>query len=221
MGVSIVVDVDKCTRDLDAIAQKQVPFALANTLNALAKEGQLQARVRMHRIFTLRRPVFAERSVKIVHFANKRELFATVGIHPPGSLGDSRSDIFTKFETDTQKVPKGRTIAVPVSARLKRNNAGIIAKRERPAAYNFRQVGRTIRGDRRTFIVKKPDGSGVILQRTGKGKGSQVQALYILVKRARIKPDLNFIPTFARVVDKNSEPFFTRELNKALSTAKP
>lgn len=218
MEIIVTVDPSKHLRGL-AEDQKQIPFALSRAVNKTALDVQRAARVQNRRIFTLRRPEWADRSVKVVKFASKKDPRATVGIHPPGASGEARADILAKFEDQTQKLPRGRTIAIPVSSRIKRGNTGVISKRDRPKAYNFRQQGKRIVGDRGTFIVRKPDGSGTIFQRVGKKPGT-IYALYILARRARIKPDLQFITRSVGQIDKNFVGHMVREFDNAVRTAK-
>lgn len=225
--IDIVVDYKHVVRHLDDLAERQIPFALAKSLNdtVVAPKGagsglvtvQGAERLQLRKAFELRQTAWADRSIKVTHFASKREPWATIGIHPPGAQGDSRADVLGKFEQDKEKRPKdGHTIAVPVSPRIKRSNKGIIAKRDRPKAYNFVQVGKTIRGDRGTFIVRQPDGSGLILQRTKKG----VVALYALVTRAELDPDLHFVETAFATVDHVWAINMEKAFEEAMRTAR-
>lgn len=214
--IEITVDAASATRFLTELESKQIPFATKTALNTAALAFQTAERAHLRGIFTLRRPEWADRSIKITHFATKAEQWATIAVQPPGASGPQRADILGKFEEDTSKSPRGRTIAVPVSARIKRGNTGVISKRDRPAAYNFRQVGKAIRGDRHTFIIRKADGSGAIFQRTKAG----VFALYLLVRQVPIQPDLKFVPTAQQVVTRVWDTEFTKALESALRTAK-
>lgn len=224
--IEIEINYKHVVAHLDDMAKQQIPFALSKALNATVAQPKGAAsglmptvqgaeRLQLRKAFELRQPLWADRSIKVTHFANKREPWATIGIHPQG--GDERSDIFGKFETDREKRPKeGRTIAVPVSPKLKRNNKGIISKRDRPRAYEFRQVGKSIRGERGTFIVRQADGSGLILQRTRQG----VFALYRLVTRVEIEPDLQWYATAFGTVERVWQPNMLKALDEALRTAK-
>lgn len=219
MNITITVDPSKALRQLNDDEKNQIPFALSRAVNSTALDVQRAVRNRQRSIFTLRRPEWADRSVKMVKFAKKSDPTAQIGIHPPGATGEQRADIIAKFEDQTQKLPRGRTIAIPVSARIKRGNTGIISKRDRPKAYNFHQQGKRIVGDRGTFVIRKPDGSGMIFQRVGKKPGT-VYALYILARRARIRPNLQFIRSAQSVVDTRFNQHMVREFDKAMRTAK-
>lgn len=171
-NLTISVDIKGALAGLKQVREDQIPFATMTALNTMAfaprgaplsplsAQGAIRSLAR--ETFTLRRPQFFDLSIKQTHKATKRELWATLAVDAPGD----RDDILAKFETDTEKRPhSGRTVAVPISTRIKRNNQAIIAKRDRPAGYNFRNVGKKVIGDRGTFIVRRADGSGVILQR--------------------------------------------------------
>lgn len=225
--IEIQVDARKALGQIHDDGVNQIPFALANAVNSTALDVQRAARNRARSVFTIRRPEWVDRSMKIKQFATKRNPTAIVGIHPPGATGAQRVDILGKFETDTQKLPRGRSIAIPVSSRIKRGNSGIISSRDRPKAYNFRQVGKKIIGDRGTFIIRKADGSGMIFQRVkgpkapkGMKRSSSIFALYILARRARIVPDLKFIPTAQNVVDTRFNAHMVREFDKAVAGSK-
>lgn len=215
--LDITVDLKSLTRELDDLQQRQIPFATAKALSALALDVQQAERARLRDVFTLRREQWADHSIKITHFAKKAEPWATIAISPPG--GASRADILGKFETDTEKRPfKGTHVAIPIEA--KRNKRDIITRANRPGALHLRQVGKRIIGDKRTFLVKTRGGQELILQRTGRGKRSGVRALYLLVERVTITPDLEYYVTAERVVGKNWERRWDDAIALALATAR-
>lgn len=240
MNVRITVDTKAWRNTLHDLHQRQVPFALSKSINETLLGVQVEERKQLHKVFTLRRPEWAERNVKMVKFAKKGDPVATIGMRAPGN--EQRTDILDKFEDKTSKHPRGNTIAIPVSARIKRGNAGIIAKAQRPSAYNFRQVGKAVRGDRGTFIIKKADGSGVILQRDKgfagrtvrtyiggrvatitRGVGARsagVHALYLLVRMARLTPNLRFTPIATQHIDRTWDKQMDKALDHAIATAR-
>ena len=226
MNIDIQVDARKAIKELNDVGERQLPFALARALNATYLDVQKAERANLHSKFKLRRASWAEKSVKFSHFATKREPWVTFGFHPQG--GESKRDILGKFETQTEKRPiDGRTIAVPQASSLFRKGTGIIPHRNRPSALNLRRDGRRVIGDRGTFVIRKADGSGLILQRLGKGRGrrgvtrsSGVQALYVLALRARLKPNLEFRAIAERVVNQVFEKHMLREFDNAMRTAR-
>lgn len=193
---------------LDDWRAEQGPFVLKTALNTLATSVQDAERAHMRGIFTERRPEWLDRSVKITHFATKAEPWAIVGIHPPG--GDARADIIGKFEDQTEKIPLGASIAIPVDAR--RSKKDIVLNSQRPNA---------LRGNDKVFVIRKPNGVGLILQRISRGarKGTN-RLLYLLVKRTRITPDLEFEATAIKTVDAKAVLALDAAFDLAMKTAK-
>lgn len=218
--IEITVDYRRAVRQLTDDGRKQIPYALAKAVNATVLDVQKAERANLRSKFELRRPAWADRSIKITRFAKKSDPTAIIGIHPPGDA--SRADILAKFETDTEKLPRSGTIAVPVS-RIgvgRRKSTGIIPKRERPRAI----LDGSNKG---VFLVRKKMGAvgeGIILQRLSFGRGknrrSSVVALYYLVRRARIKNNLHFQLTALNAVDKTFVKHMTTEFDKAMKTAR-
>jgi hypothetical protein len=74
---------------------------------------------------------------------------------------------------------------------------------------------------KRDFLVPMRDGRGfLLLQRRGRGRNTKNVALYLLVKRARIKEkDVLYGPA-RRAFEKNFDRIFSRQLEQALATAR-
>jgi len=225
----IAIDFEGAIAHLADVEKRHVPFAAMKALNHIGTSFQEVERRHMRDVFTVRQPQWVDRSVKITHFAKKTELFTTIGIQPPGARGGDRADVLGKFEEDREKEPRdGHSIAIPIRAR--RNKRDIITKGSRPRAFNFRQVGNSIRGDRRTFLIRMEDGTGLILQRRRKssqaralgygGRDEALVALYRLVDRVEITPELNFVPNAREVAARRWSPAFLDALEQALRTAR-
>jgi hypothetical protein len=168
MGVSIEVNPRELLGTMQVL-ESQLPYATMKALNEVATgfEGEEQAVVRSS--MTIRRP-WVVQGIKMNRsdFATKQSLRAIVRIDP------SR-DFLEKFEPGGVRVPQGanRSLAVPVNVR--RTKTQIIQKTQRPKAFNFHQGFSSTtsrwtiyKGDRGTFLLQRPDGSGIILQRTKK-----------------------------------------------------
>jgi hypothetical protein len=217
IAVSIDVDVSTWWEEMDAY-RGQVAFALAVSVNETAKQFQRMEVGHISEAMTVRRPDWVQQSIKITHFATKGEPLATIAVQPPGD--PSRADILGKFEDETEKQSRkpGGHVAIPLGA--KRTKRDIIRNDSRPTAFHFRQVGTRILGDQRTFIVRRADGTELILQRVGKGAGSSVRALYLLVPRVHITPDLQFVKLAQLAVDLFFDWNFTNAFERAIATAR-
>lgn len=207
-----------------ALASDQIPFATSKAINWTALDFQRAERAHMEEIFTIRRKSFMRQSVKIKPFATKTKLEAKVAIDSPGG----RSDIFAKFETDSIKGPfRGRSVAVPTDA-VPRTGAGIIRKGWRPSQLFqntsqhgqgrvFRQRGNVYVGAKNTLLIRKPGGRGTIFLRQ---RGGDLVALYQLVPFVRISPDLEFIETAQKTVDRTWADNFSRAFDAAVGSAR-
>lgn len=215
--LTISVDLDQLEHGLTDLEERQIPFATMKALNTMALAGQKAERAHLDEVMTLRRKDWDFKSIKITHFAKKSELYAEISISPPGSSGDQKSDILGKFEDETEKVSRtGGLVAVPVGRNIRRTKYDLPDRRDRPKAFNFHQVGRTVRGDRGTFIVRTANGRGLILQRTRQG----VRALYLLLPRVEITPDLAFDATVGGAAEAAADEAFDQAWELAMATAK-
>lgn len=170
MNVAVSLDMTNVTRRHRALWADQLPYATSLAINETAKKAQRVQGFHMMKVFTVRRPAFVGKAAKIKPFATKRALSATILIEPPG--GKVRADILSKFEDGGTKRPRGQRLAIPIEAR--RGKAGIVSQANRPSAFNFKlkgagPKGQVYEGDKRTFMIKRPGGKGLIVQRVGKG----------------------------------------------------
>ena len=220
MRIELDVRDGEVTAFTRSVFARQMPFATARAINWTAKDFQGRQVGHMTETFTVRRPQFVKYSVKIRPFATKEKQEATVRIDSPGG----RSDIFAKFEADRIKSPfgVGRSIAVPTE-HVPRTGAGVIQRPWRPRtllAGNGSSTtvrGRSVRGRRGTFLVRKPSGRGTLFQRTDK---DTVVPLYQLVPQVGIEPDLRFVDNAEREINARWASHFTRSFEQAVRTAR-
>jgi hypothetical protein len=225
--ITIDVNTSEALGWFDRVSHDQLPFAMSKALNATATDFQVAERAHLRSIFSLKREQWADRSIKVTHFAKKTELWAKIEVAPPG--GDAKSDILGKFEDETIKTPHNghRALVIPLDA--KRTGAGVVSESIKPKNLNFRRISTSgaatiYRGDKKTFMVQTADGRGFILQRTGPGihgdlfAGSSV--LFVLRPSAPIKPDLHFESTGQQVVDEMFFRRFDEAWEIALATAR-
>lgn len=174
--LTIRVNTTEATKAIVGIARKQIPFALKNAITTTGLSVQAAQRKHDTEVFTVRQAKWLYMTVKVTKFPTKSNPSMTIAIEPPGATGKARADILGKFETDTSKVSskEGGHVAIPIRAR--RNKRDIIIGSSRPKAFNFKRIGKAIRGDKRTFIVTTKKGDQLILQRAeNKTKGRKVQ----------------------------------------------
>lgn len=219
--ITVSVDTVEVIAWARELFQDQIPYATAKAINATALDFQRVQRRHQEEIFTIRRKQFFDRAVKISTFARKDSPTAVVGIDPPG--GQSRADVITQHEEGGTKLPEGKSLTIPDAAKRTQGGGGIIRKRDRPRAYDFKRVStrgatEVMKGNRRTFLIRNADGSGVIRQRTGPGefgtfKGTVV--LFRLTPKGAIEPVLDFYENAEKTVDDVFGDHFVREFYKA------
>lgn len=169
MPLDITVDTKGLREQMRTVAEDQIPYATMRALNDCATRFQAEQRGHIQDAFTIRRP-WVLQGVKINRddFATKKKLSVRIHI-------DGQRDFFDKFERGGVRQPRdGKALAVPISVR--RSKADVIAKRKRPKAFAFTEARSSLKsrvaiykGKDRTFMIRKADGTGVILQRKGRG----------------------------------------------------
>jgi hypothetical protein len=191
----------------------QMPFATSQAINATAKAFQADMRERLRDIFTIRRDVFADRSIKIKPFATKDSLSATISVAPPPASKSpaERSDIFGKFEDESEKVGLGGSIAVPTE-HVPRTGSGVIRAAWRPR----RVLDRNFRDGFRAFITERAGGKRAIFF----DEGDRIVPLYWLVPSVDIEPELEFVDTAVKTVNRVWEREFVSAFDRATRTAR-
>lgn len=225
--ITIDVDLAGFTKGMNDLQQTQIPFAMSKALNAVGLDVQVRERARLREVFTLRRETWADRSIKITHFATKQELFTTIAISPPGRKDNA--DILGKFEDQTEKTARGsHGVAVPMDPR--RNKSDVIINSQRPKAFKLHREGSRIVGDQGTFIVKLADGRELLLQRkdlgkraakkAGRGTAERATLLYIFAPRVKLTIPLKFVPSAVEVVARMWQQRFGEAFALAMASAR-
>jgi hypothetical protein len=215
MNITIRVDTTALTAAMSDLAKKQVPFALARTLNNVLIDAQSETIRTVRRGFVVRREDFLRRTVKMVQFASKNAPTAVLAITGPGG------DIYAKHEAGGRKLPRGRSLALPQQAR--RTKRDIISKANRPAAFGLQPhgtSGRVLRGAKRTFAIRNADGTGALFQRTGRGKRSLVRTLYTFTPSAGISARRFFGPTVVDAFETRFDRHFEINFAAAMRSAR-
>ena len=227
--MNITVDLDSFTKGMTELQETQVPFATKNALNAVAKDVQAGQRAHLREVFHLRREQWADRSIKITHFATKQEQYATMAVSSP----DDRSDILGKFEDQTQKTALGsHGIAVPFFSSDRSAPIADTIQRgaKRPRAYDLQEENGRVVGRDGTFIVVLPDGRRLLLQRKDLGKRAQkaqgrvtqerATLLYLFTPHVKVTPDLHFYDIAAKAVSEQWDTRFIEAFVTAMQSAR-
>jgi hypothetical protein len=246
LALDVQVDTKTAASWLYRMHRDQIPFAAMQAINETALAVQRAEREELDESFTLRRRDWAHRNVKIRRedFAKKDKLQAIVRMEAPGR-GD-RSDILAKFEHPGKKRAKdGGRLAIPDDTPTA--VVTVFRRRKRPRSFQFVHHGGDVwTGKDRTFMVRRPDGTGGIYQRTGKrgrrrksgrrvgGDGRRlasdvetrrtrdlnVRTLYRFTPEAKIEKRLHFEATARQVIITNWDRSFQKAFRRAIQTAR-
>lgn len=185
---------------LKAVA-KQLNFATAVALTATATDAQGASLSEIRENFTLRNDWSNPKNKMGVRIkpAKKNDLTAEI---------KTASAFLEKFEDGTDKLPRGKQIAIPTQ-NVRRNKRDIITKANRP---------QSLRG-KRTFLVETKAGL-VLFQRKFTGKRSKLVPLYVLRPRAKTPKKPSFYVPIRETVKKNLVRNFNEAMKKAMETAR-
>ncbi len=215
MELRVDIETAGVDRFLLQLHRNQVPFATSLALNNTGKAVQSAQQEAIRRNFKIRRE-WVLQGVKIARFSTKARLVVTIVI-------EKARDFMVKFEDGGIKRPRGKHLAIPNEVR--RTKSDIVGRAQRPKSFGFQFHSRgpkaTIyKGNRRTFLMAKPDGSGGIFQRVGRRGSSRLKKLYSFTPDARIAPMLHFHEIARRVVPLVFPEEFRKAFAKALATAR-
>ncbi len=226
MSRTITFQTDNFVRFLNDSVKRQMPFALANALNATANDMQAGIRNAVTgRGFTIRSETsrqFLRNQIRRnpgEDFARKSRLVARVRIADRGrasllSLIDQGGERGTQLAIGA--ATQGNNLPVP--ARV--NPSDKVSRTLYPAKLNLQNVGKSgkaLRGDRRTFVVRTKDGETLLLQRRGKRK---VRTLFVLERSTRVRARQFFSPLAESVALGRFPENFERSLLQAIRTAR-
>jgi hypothetical protein len=179
---------------------KQVTFALAATLTAVAREAQAASVASIESTFTVRnnwdKPSNAM-GIKALA-ATKDDLTAAVA---------TRADWLHEEARVKQPQRPGGELAIP-TANVRRSKRDIIQRSQRPKALGAK-----------AFVVKTRNGP-VLAYRRGRGKNKQLVFLYRLKPSARIRKQSTLVEPTVRVFERRFGTIFEQQLRKAMATAR-
>lgn len=201
LNMSVSVDTTAVSKMLGNL-RKELPVALSRGIGNTLVLAQTDELNRMKDSFTIRRENFAKRSLKI-QFAKPTNLVGTLSI--ADIAGRPTADIFSKFESGTQKTPtSGGKIAIPTEL-VKPDITKIISKSKRP-----RQLKNAF---------KLITGAGEFIATKNKAKNAVVKIAYILKSSVRIAPRLSFETTVTNSVNKNLYNEMEKVANRIIEKA--
>jgi len=179
----------------------QVDFAASLAINMTLRDIQKAMRARLRQIFIIRRPRFADLSVKITKKSNKRDLPGIIEIESPGQA----PDVFGKFEIGGRKEAfEGVHVAVPQE--IRKDITRVIPRRQHP------------RNLRKTFVVNTARGKQLLIQRKGRGRRADTVVQYTLHESVRIPAILGFEILSKRVFSQSFPGNFESAAARAIRT---
>ena len=192
-----------------------MPFATTLAINNTAKSIQTEPRDGLRSRFTIRR-AWVLQGVKVSKFSTKRDLEAVVEIDP-------RRDFLFKFEEGGTTRPRGTRFAVPDEVR--RGKTGVVSRVMRPRKLEFKFSGsgpkaEVFKGLKRTFMIRRPDGTGAIFQRVGRRRSTRLRMLFSFTPKAEIEPSLEFEITAQTVFQETFAKNFEASFDRAVRTAR-
>lgn len=179
---------------------KQVTFALAATLTAVAREAQAVSVASIEETFTVRnnwdKPSNAM-GVKALP-ATKTDLSSAVA---------TRADWLHEEDRTKEAQRSGGSLAIPTAA-VRRTKRDIIQRSQRPKALGGK-----------AFVLKSRTGP-VLVRRQGRGKHKKLVVLYRLKPSARIRKQSTLVEPTVRVFERRFDRVFEQNLRRALATAR-
>lgn len=210
------------TSRLDSIAREQLPFALSQAINDLAKEAAEEARKEAASTLNVKRRSFLNAFIRAPaeHRATKRKLSARVMVGAPRSAMPSRGEILTQHEDDGRKTPtSSKYVAIP-SHNISGKSGGKRSVSRGMELRNFKPFTRDAKGklvgQRGTFMAKTRDGTPLLMQRRGK----VARVLWLFVRQSRLTAKLGFAKAVRRRVSGDVSRLVGARLTQAIASAR-
>lgn len=227
MQIGLHSDAGEVAGYLRKIMQDQAPFAILLAVNRTALQAQEAQRRHQREVFQVRATTFVDRAVKLKPRATKAEPVAVLQIDPPG--GERRRDILLRHESDTERQPfRGRAMPVPAQQGAQRR---IIRRGDplHPSQWKMRRVDAGVggfevyRGASGLYMIRSPDGSGVVMRRTGTGRHGThdgAEVVFFLRPRTPLDPQLDFVENVTRIVGERWAENMTAAWDRAIASAR-
>ena len=194
--ISIKADVQRLTRGLNAIGQRQMPFATATALNDMAAAGATAVRRRMPNTFD--RPVPFTMNAVTIQTANKSRLTARVFVK------DRQAGYLDVQETGGAGRPKKTAFVIPEAIGV--NQHGNMPRGALQRAKNRKGV----------FVGQVGKAAGFFFRAVGKAP----VLLARFVRKATYKPRFGFRDRVTQTVKAVAPVALRQALAKAMATAR-
>ena len=214
MQIDVRSNIGAVTKAIDAFGKNQLPFAMAMTLNDVAKDVRADTiergwpsdvNVRNNNFMKAALTPISSRNKDV--WATKRNLRAVVGNTRPRM----QRDYLQRLTTGGTKTPRGRNLAIPARDLTNRTKGGAVRKADRP---------RQLLNRKKVFITKlAKSGQEAIVRRVGKER-YPLQMLYILEPSGRIKKQFSFYDDANKTARRAMGKHFDRNFKKAKTTAR-
>jgi len=214
--ISISVDTKLASAELTALVQKQIPFATATAINAVAFASQGAERTAMTEVFAHPRPFTAKSA--LVNKASKGKPVATVYVRP------EVAKYLQPFETGGAHVLPGKALLDPVNVSLDQYGQLTKGAPKRLAAKPNVFVGtvKTPGGPVTGFWQRVPPTKAALARakRNGVKLKNHVKLLIRFGNALPVNKHLDFVKRARSIVLSQFGDAFQAALAKALSTAK-
>ena len=249
LNLDLTVNLRGTDQSLAELVTRQMPFALSLALNTTMEDTRQAGRTSVRSRFSLRTPQsekFLSLGIAVSKKATKGNLHAMLEVGGSFNLGKAvRYSKLAQFEEGGVRsggaMVGGMRIGVfkgvelipyqkPTARALYPANLGLQSRRTIEGGMS----DSSLKGKRRTFVVRTGPKTGTVLQRTGKKSGeakgpgarSGTRNDPKLVRLFRIRPQVTvkakhwMLPTARVVWDKRFTPNLDRALEHALRTAR-
>lgn len=177
--------------------KKQIRFGTAVGLTRTAQAAQKAIVDKLHDSFTLRNRWFEKGNRYGIKMKAAKPETMEAQVH-------TMADWLNIHEEGGTKTPRNRFVAVPTE-NVRRSKKGIIRKNQRP------------RNLVNSFLLTSKEGNTILYQRKGKGRKSQLKAMYVMVPRAQIAKAGTFYRAAMEEVGRVREQTVNAEVRKALA----
>lgn len=224
------------TSKIADIAENQIPFVVAGTLNLLAQNAAEEARTAAAAGMNIKKRSLLTAFIRAPNDlrATKARFRATVVVAAPKSASPDRGSVLAEHEAIGLKTPFGAQHSVASPSRDIRKPGD---KRSVLSGYEYRNLAPLtlqsgLKGHRQfiggqkpgTFLVTltkgKSAGIKMLLQRFGRG-AKTVRGLWLFVPQTRLKGELHFAVSVKRRVSQDIALAFKTAFSRAIASARP